>query len=62
MSRMEQVQMHIRIEPGKFSRSLGAGGLQRAGPFLVPLLGRPGGGIGRSMRPMGTGSHRCARS
>ena len=30
--RMEQVQMHVRIEPGKFSRTLGAGG------FSTPVL------------------------
>jgi transposase len=30
--RMEQVQMHVRIEPGKFSRNLGAGG------FSAPVL------------------------
>jgi transposase len=30
--RMEQVQMHVRIEPGKFSRHLGAGG------FPAPVL------------------------
>jgi hypothetical protein len=52
--RMEQVGMHTRCEPGKFSHSLGRRRLQRSGAILVPLLGQPSGGPGRAMRPMGT--------
>ena len=44
--RMEQVGMHTRQEPGKFSHFLGAGGLQCPGSVLLPLLGQPSGGAG----------------
>lgn len=53
--RMEQVQIHLRLEPGKFSRISGCWRHERSGALLLPMVDRARGAARRSLRPMGAG-------